>query len=261
VGGLESVVDFFACPEPLMTLNAATAFAAGDSIMPNVSDILASLPTITTFTAVVGMFVTASLIIVLHEWSHALLALAIQYLLFAWLLTTVIPLPLALIKALTGTIACVTLYWSARRTGELPTSPFESVELDEIAQRLQRIARRKAIRTATGFSMRMPFRIGTLSLAALATYGLATRYPLPRMTPAMGLACTWLAVASIVLLALTESPLRTGMGLLTWLMAFEMFYVTWERSLTIAGFLGMATLFVALGAGYLTSVRGGEEES
>jgi hypothetical protein len=39
-------------------------------------------------------------------------------------------------------------------------------------------------------------------------------------------------------------------------MAFEMFYVTWERSLTIAGFLGIATLLVALGAGYLTSVRG-----
>ena len=161
-----------------------------------------------------------------------------------------------LIKALTGTFACVILYWSARRIGELPTSPFELVELDKTAQHRLTAARREAVRAATGFPVRMPFRVGALSLAALATYGLATRYPLPDMAAEVGLACTWLAVVALVLLALTQAPLRAGMGLLTWLMAFEMFYVTWERSLTIAGLLGIATLFVALGAGYLISVRG-----
>ncbi|UCC64957.1 MAG: hypothetical protein JSV36_07935, partial [Anaerolineae bacterium] len=60
---------------------------------------------------------------------------------------------------------------------------------------------------------------------------------------------------SLSLLMITESPLRIGMGLLTWLMAFELFYVTWEHGVAIAGLLGIATLFVALGAGYLTSVR------
>jgi len=224
--------------------------------MSNLADILNLLPAITISTAVVGMFVTASLIILLREWSQALLVLMIQYLLFAWLLTTVIPLPLALIKALAGAIACVILYWSARRIGELPALPFEWVELDETTRRRRTVLRRKALQAATGFSMRMPFRVGALSLAALATWGLATRYPLPGIAPEMGLSCIWLAVAALVLLALTESPLRIGMGLLTWLMAFEMFYVTWERSLTVNGFLGIATLFVALGAGYLTSVRG-----
>ncbi len=224
--------------------------------MPSLADILASLPVITVSTAVAGMFITASLMILLHEWPPALLALVIQYLLFGWLLTTLIPLPLALIKALIGAIACIILYWSARRIGESPTSPFEPVELDETARRRQSAARQKAIRMATGFSMRLPFRVAALSLAVVATWGLATRYPLPGLTPALGLACSWLAIAALVLLGLTESPLRIGMGLLTWLMAFEMFYVTWEGSLTIAGFLGIATLLVALGAGYLTSVRG-----
>ena len=224
--------------------------------MPNLAEVLASLPTITTYTAVAGMFVTASLMILLREWAPALLALVIQYLLFGWLLTTLIPLPLALIKTLMGAIACVILYWSARRIGELPTSLFEPVELDEATRRRQAAARQEVIRAATGFPMRMPFRVAALSLAALATYGLASRYPLPEVPSAVGLACTWLAVAALVLLGLTESPLRIGLGLLTWLMAFEMSYVTWERSLTIAGFLGMATLLVALGAGYLTSVRG-----
>lgn len=224
--------------------------------MPTLTDVLASLPTITTSTAVVGMFITASLMILLPEWSQALLALVTQYLLFGWLLTTLIPLQLALIKALMGTIACVILYWSARRIGELPTSPFEPVEPDETARRRQTVARQKAIQAATGFPMRMPFRVAALSLAALATYGLASRYPLPGVPPAVGLASTWLAVVTLVLLGFTESPLRISMGLLTWLMAFEMSYVAWEHSLIIAGFLGMATLFVALGAGYLTSVRG-----
>jgi hypothetical protein len=195
------------------------------------------------------MFITASLTVLLPDWPQALLALVIQYLLFGWLLTTLIPLPLALIKALMGAIACVILYWSARRIGELPISSSGAVALDETA-------RRRMIQGATGFHMRMPFRVAALSLAALATYGLALRHPLPAVPPVVSLACIWLAVVALVILGLTESPLRTGMGLLTWLMAFEMFYVSWERSLTIAGFLGMATLLVALGAGYLTSIRG-----
>lgn len=224
--------------------------------MPFWADILTSLPVFTTSTAIVGMFITASAMILLRQWPLALLALVIQYLLFGWLLTTLIPLPLALIKTLMGAIACVILYWSARRIGELPALPFDPVELDETARRRQSAARRRAILAATGFSMRVPFRVAALSLAVVATWGLATRYPLPVLTPALGLACTWLAVAALVLLGLTQSPLRIGMGLLTWLMAFEMLYVTWERSLTIAGFLGIATLLVALGAGYLTSVRG-----
>lgn len=224
--------------------------------MPSLADILASLPAITTSTAIVGIFITASLMILLRDWSLALLALIIQYLLFGWLLTTLIPLSLALIKALTGAIACVILYWSARRIGELPPSSFEPVELDETARRRQAAAQRKALRAATGFSMRLPFRAAALSLAIVATWGLATQYPLPDLPPAVELACIWLAVVALVLLILTQSPLRIGMGLLTWLMAFEMLYVTWERSLTIAGLLGIATLLVALGAGYLISVRG-----
>jgi hypothetical protein len=224
--------------------------------LPTLTDILASLPTITTATAVAGLFITASLMVLLLDWSQAMLALVVQYVLFGWLLAAFIPLPLALIKTLTGAIACVILYWSARRIGELPASPFEPVELDGAARRRLVAVRRKAVRDATGFSMQMPFRVAALSLAVLATYGLATRYSLPGLTPAVGLAAVWLAIVALLLLGLTESPLRIGMALLTWLMAFEMFYVTWEQSVTIAGFLGIATLFVALGTGYLISVRG-----
>jgi hypothetical protein len=219
-------------------------------------EILNHLPPLTISTAVVGVFVTGSLLILLRDWSQALLALAIQYLLFAWLLTTIVPLPLALIKALTGGIACVILYWSGRRIGEPPVSPLQPLELNEAARRKLAAAQREITRAATGFSMRMPFRVSALSLLVLVTYALFTRYPLPGMSPAVRLACTWLATASLTLLALTQAPLRIGMGLLTWLMAFETFYVTVERSLTIAGLLGIVTLFVALGAGYLTSVGG-----
>jgi hypothetical protein len=221
--------------------------------MPPFADLMASLPSITTSTAVAGLFVTASLMILLPDWSQAMLALTLQYLLFGWLLATTIPLPLALIKVLTGAIACAILYWSARRIGEVSVAA--SGELDETTRRQWAVARQKILRAATGFSMRMPFRIAALLSAALVTYGLATRYPLPGLTAAMRLACAWLAGASLSLLMITESPLRIGMGLLTWLMAFELFYVTWEHSVAIAGLLGIATLFVALGVGYLTSVR------
>lgn len=224
--------------------------------MSDLLEIFNHLPPLTISTAVAGIFITGSLLILLRDWSQALLSLAIQYLLFAWLLTAIVPLPLALIKVLTGSIACVILYWSARRIGELPVSLRQPLELSAAARQRMVDVRKELVRSATGFSMRVPFRVSALMLVLIVTCALVARYPLPGIPSAVGLACTWMAVVSLALLALTQAPLRVGMGLLTWLMAFETFYVTVERSLTIAGFLGIVTLFVALGAGYLTSVRG-----
>ncbi|MFZ5915415.1 MAG: hypothetical protein ACOYZ7_00595 [Chloroflexota bacterium] len=224
--------------------------------MPDLTHILASLPPITITTAIAGLFITGGLLILLRQWAHALLALIVQYLLLAWLLATIIPLALVVVKVMTGAIACAILYWSARRIGEPSLSPFKPLTTSQAAQRKLTTARRQAFRVATGFTLRLPFRMGALSLAAIAAYALVKRYPLPGTLPALGLACTWLATVALTVLALAESPFHVGTGLLTWLMAFDAFYVAWERSLTIASLLGIATLFVALGAGYLISVRG-----
>ena len=54
--------------------------------MSDLLEIFNHLPPLTISTAVAGIFITGSLLILLRDWAQALLALAIQYLLFAWLL-------------------------------------------------------------------------------------------------------------------------------------------------------------------------------
>jgi hypothetical protein len=50
---------------------------------------------------------------------------------------------------------------------------------------------------------------------------------------------------------LTGRPLKTGLGLLTFMTGFELYYVTIERGLVITGLLGVLHLMVALSLAYL----------
>jgi len=54
---------------------------------------------------------------------------------------------------------------------------------------------------------------------------------------------------------LTEESLKAGMGLLTFMAGFELFYSPLERSLSVAGFLGIANLLIALAISYLEASR------
>jgi hypothetical protein len=48
------------------------------------------------------------------------------------------------------------------------------------------------------------------------------------------------------------------MGLLTLITGFELFYSALERSLSVAGFLGIANFLIALAIAYLTGFSGTE---
>jgi hypothetical protein len=54
---------------------------------------------------------------------------------------------------------------------------------------------------------------------------------------------------------LTAEPLKAGLGLLTFMVGFELFYAALESSLSVVGFLGIANLFMALAIAYLASAR------
>jgi hypothetical protein len=85
----------------------------------------------------------------------------------------------------------------------------------------------------------------------LAAYSLSTRYPLPEMPLNVGSACYWLASQGLLVLVLTEEPLKAGMGLLTLITGFELFFSVLERSLSVVGFLGIANFLIALAIAYL----------
>jgi len=200
--------------------------------MPTLSDVLAKLSFLMTTPAVVGLVITAGLIVVIRDWRFSLAALSLQYVLVGLLLTRLIQPQVAVIKVLIGALVCVILYLTARLvdSGREGESPGRELSLANLA-----------------------FRLLAAILVGLAAYGLSRRYPLPEVPSDIGLACYWLASQGLLALMLTEEPLKAGLGLLTLVTGFELLYSVLERSLSVAGFLGIANFLIALAIAYLAA--------
>jgi hypothetical protein len=216
--------------------------------MPTLPDVLAKLSFLTTTPAIVGLVITASLIVVIRDWRFSLAALLGQYVLVGLLLTRLIQPQVAVIKVLIGALVCVVLYLTAR--------------LADVSEREQEVAEdsRLPLRVIRGGPSLadFAFRLFATLFVGLAVYSLSRRYPLPEVPSDIGLACYWLASLGLLVLMLTEEPLKAGMGLLTLIVGFELFYSALEHSLSVAGFLGIANFLIALAIAYLMAASAAE---
>jgi len=222
--------------------------------MPTLPDVLAKLSFLTTTPAIIGLVITASLIVIISDWRFSLAALSVQYVLVGLLLTRLIQPQVAVIKVLIGALVCIVLYLTARLvsgSSEAPPSEREDAEDGR--------SRRPASPTSkTRGETSLPdlaFRLLAALFVGLAVYSLSKRYPLPEVPPDIGLACYWLASLGLLVLMLTEEPLKAGMGLLTLVTGFELFFSVLERSLSVVGFLGIANFLIALAIAYLAASR------
>jgi len=217
--------------------------------MPTLPDVLAKFSFLTTTPAIVGLVITASLIVVIRDWRFSLAALSVQYVLVGLLLTRLIQPQVAVIKVLIGALVCVVLYLTARL-----------VDVGERGSALEQEAAedsRSPLRAIRGGASLADFAFRLLAalFVGLAVYSLSKRYPLPELPSNIGFACYWLASLGLLVLMLTEEPLKAGMGLLTLITGFELFYSVLERSLSVAGFLGIANFLIALVITYLAASR------
>jgi uncharacterized MnhB-related membrane protein len=204
-----------------------------------------------TTPAVVGLVITAGLIVVIRDWRLSLAALLGQYVLAGLLLTRLIQPQVALTKVLIGALVCVVLYLTARFVSVGEEEPTSKQEETQDGSTIPAIVEGSLL---TDFA----FRLLAALFVGLAVYGLSKRYPLPEVPADIGLACYWLASLGLLALMLTEEPLKAGMGLLTLITGFELFYSALERSLSVAGFLGIANFLIALAIAYLTGFSGTE---
>jgi hypothetical protein len=207
--------------------------------VPTLSEVITRLSFLTASPAVVGLVVTASLIIMVRDWRVSLAALLAQYLLLGFLLTRLISPEVATVKTLVGALICLILYLTARRVrwgrqrGKDRFSPL-----------------------LTGwevFPVGLPFRLLAVVLMGLVASSLLKSYPLPEVPRDIGFACYWLALVGLLVVILTAEPLKTGLGLLTFIAGFELFYTGLESSLSLVGFLGIVNLLMALAIAYLAS--------
>ncbi len=235
--------------------------------MPTLPEILNRLQFITQETTLVGLFVTAGIILVARDWRALILALLAQYILMGLILARLVRPDIATLKVMIGAFICPILFLSARRISVRSFSIVFSIGRRErrsqprltnwwqnfylVISLIKGTTRRRSP-AATGFI----FRIFAAILMVLVALTLSRSIVLPGLPPSVNTAVYWLILAGLTTLILTEDPIKVGHGLFTALTGFELFYTTVENSLLLTGLWGTMNLLIALAIGYLTVVKG-----
>src|SRR5512143_2711283 len=215
-------------------------------------DIAKTIAALPGTAVLVGLLIATALLVILINWRLLIVALGAQYILIGLLLTRVVPIELAAVKALVGIMICPVLYITARRVNWGRPEEEESEEKTE-KEAINRPLRRWWHILGAGW----PVRVIVALLALAISTGLAVRSPLSILAEQSLSRDLTIGAFSVILLglinaALSENPLKVGMGLLSILAGFELFYTAVEPTLTIVGLLGLTNLFLALAIAYLT---------
>lgn len=211
--------------------------------MPTLADLLARVSFLAAMPAVVGVLVTAGLLVVSRDWRANVIALAVQYFFVALLMTRVVRLEIGAVKGLVGWLICLVFYVTGRQAGAFERS--SSVEGSTSSRRWRRWV----------MSARASFSLLAVILVAVVTFIAALFVPLPQVPTDVRLACYLLGGLGLLLLGVQEGPLEVGFGLLTLLSGFDLFYVALEPSLVVAGLLGTLSFVIALAMAYLRTTQ------
>lgn len=216
--------------------------------MPTLPEIAERLSFFVTTSATITVVFTAGVIVVIKDWRLSLLAMAVQYVIVGLLLMSEIRMELAMIKTLVGTLLCVILFVTARHVGWGRPAPAPSEEEENVS-----LAEPPTSRWL--LPTELPFRFLAALLVMVVAYGFASKFPLPEVNEAISLAAYSMAALGILAMGLTDEPLKAGLGLLTFVAAFELYYTVLEPSLILVGFLGLSNFLIALAIAYLTVAR------
>jgi len=208
--------------------------------MPTLVDILARVSFLAAMPAVAGILVTAGLLVVSRDWRLDVTALTLQYFFVVLLLTRLIRLEVAAVKGLTGWMICMVFYLTERRASMLEQVPSDE---EKAGSRRWKISARASFCLLAGL------------LVSVASYTAALRFPLPEVPADITLACYLLVGLGLLLIGLSEAPMQVGLGLLTFLSGFDLFYVALEPSLAVAGLLGAVSFLIALATAYLRAAQ------
>jgi hypothetical protein len=211
--------------------------------MPTLVDLVARVSFLAAMPATAGVFVTAGLLVVSRDWRLNVTALTVQYFFVVLLLTRLIRLEVAAVKGLTGWMICMVFYLTERRASLLEQPA--AAEGTAPSRRWRRWI----------MSARASFCLLAGLLVSVVAYTAALRIPLPEVPTDITLACYSLAGLGLLLIGLSEAPMQVGLGLLTFLSGFDLFYVALEPSLAVAGLLGAVSFLIALATAYLRAAQ------
>jgi hypothetical protein len=211
--------------------------------MPTLADLLSRVSFLAAMPAVMGLFLTAGVLVVSREWRLNVTALALQYFFVVLLLTRQIRMEVAAVKGLIGWMICMVFYVTERRVASVRQDQAKRADTAPPLNRRWRMSARGSFSLLAGI------------LVGVAAYAAALRIPLPEVAPDISLACYALASYGILLVGLSETPMQVGLGMLMVISGFDLFYVALEPSLAVAGLLGAVSFIIALVTSYLRAVQ------
>lgn len=236
--------------------------------MPGFSELLSQLAALSGVPSVVGVLLTAATLVVVADWRISVFALAIQYVLAGLMFSLVVPAQVAGLKVMVGLLICVIFFITARQISPRPAPAVEPApeyepEADESPGEAESpvaeagAAAPRAARRPFSIPLGLPFRLLAALLVAVTAWQAAIRpeLALPEVPSTVNLAVYFLGGLGLLVLGLTEQPLKTGMGLLTVLTGFELVYAALEPALAIMALLAAVDFSVALGLSYLAIIR------
>jgi len=202
--------------------------------------------------ALFAMLIAGGLLVVVTDWRLSFAALFVEYLGAAILITQLVLLEVALVKLLVGvlvvTLLIITGWQAGFGQGLVPAG-------DAFPPR-----RRLGFEVRTG----LPFRFLAVLMVSVAVIYVAgqPQLMLPGLdhAPALNTASYVMLGLGLLNLGLTEEPMNAGMGLLTTLIGFEMFYAAVEPSLAVVALLAGVHFAIGLAVSYLALLHHTAEE-
>ncbi len=216
---------------------------------PTLNELLSYLAFLGEEPAALGVLATAVILVVLRDWRWSLLALATQYVMAGWLLTRVLEPQIAVLKIMVGLMICVVLYLTARqvRWENLHRGTGARAESDRDGSPRPRRARSQ-LPTEPVFRLLISVSAAIIILHVTSS----GRASLPELPAHINLASISLMAMALLALGLTDEPLTAGMGLLTFMSGFELWYHSLEQAIITIGFLVVIDFLIATVTAYLT---------
>lgn len=228
--------------------------------LPTLSEILEALSVLGEEPAAYAVLVTALLLVVLRDWRYALVALSAQFVLAGWLLTSVLQAQqVGILKMLVGLIICLILYFTARQVRWGETSPVAAPPAEPAEGQADSAEKNSA---ATPLAHRpipinLLFRLLVGGLTAVVVLYVTRNgiIVLPQVMEHINLASVALMGLGMVQLGITDEPLTAGIGLLTTVTGFELFYHSLEQGIVVITLMIGVDLLIAVVIAYLTVAR------
>lgn len=175
----------------------------------------------------VGLVAAASLVVLLADWRLALFALTAQYVLAAFVLGSLLPFDTAILRAISGTLAVLVLYLTARQTRAYHVNVF---------------------------IICFAFRLFALALVVASIFGIASSMTFLNLAPRILFSGLFLIATGILVAILSRNVLRLGAGILLFSSGFCILETATESSLMLYGLLNIADLLLAIVVAHLAKI-------